>query len=176
MATTRNAVSRVTGVSASESRTEASSSKTAAQADGSSKAEDGGVTSSAGTEVPDSTRNRSAATSASSAGGTSNGDQVAAAVAGAASEGNGELNMLKGKKVLKTMGPNRVVEGHVHGYVPAHEGQEEKWMLKWDDDDQADEEVTRAELDKWINLHNVRTWSKVCATPVKVVLLTFRGV
>lgn len=148
---TRNAVSHVVGVGASESGAE-DGANSKGSGGVSSPAKDSDSPSSPSAEAVENGKNRGAnAAPGSPTGSASN---------GAAAEEDGDMALLKGKKVLKAVGSTKVMEGYVESYVPAKDGQEEKWLLKWDDE--VDEEVTKAELDKWINLHNVRKWSKVC--------------
>lgn len=168
-AMTRNAVSHVVGVGASEAGAE-DGANSKASSGGSSPSKESGSPSSPSAEASENGKNRANSTPASPAGSASNG----AKTGGASAEENGDMALLKGKKVLKTVGSNKVMEGYVESYIPAKDGQEEKWLLKWDDE--VDEEVTKAELDKWINLHNVRNWSKVCVCGGIVEnLLVFEG-
>lgn len=76
-----------------------------------------------------------------------------------------------GRKILKRVG-DTVVNGHVKGYNPPSDGNDESWTLRYenphsdkaDGDSDEDEEVNRPELDKRLNLQAVkeREFPPVC--------------
>lgn len=85
-----------------------------------------------------------------------------------AGSGTGSLHgrLLVGRKILKRLGDDTVMSGHVREYNPPTEGKEGSWTLRYENphaeegDDENNsydhEHVNRAELDKLLNLQKVR--------------------
>eukprot|EP00752_Nemacystus_decipiens_P002847 g2652.t1 len=88
---------------------------------------------------------------------------------GVVGSGTGSLHgrLLIGRKILKRLGDNTVMSGHVKEYNSPVDGNEETWTVHYenphaedDPNSDDDEEVNRAELDKLLNLQKPQTPSK----------------
>lgn len=61
-----------------------------------------------------------------------------------------------GRKILKPLAGDKLCDGFVAEHKPAGGGREEMWVLRWELESEQDEEVTKAVLDKRINLKAVQ--------------------
>lgn len=76
--------------------------------------------------------------------------------AAAAAEKKAAVNPMVGRKILKPLAGDKLCDGFVAEHKPAGGGREEMWVLRWELESEQDEEVTKAVLDKRINLKAVQ--------------------
>lgn len=74
----------------------------------------------------------------------------------AAAEKKAAVNPMVGRKILKPLAGDKLCDGFVAEHKPAGGGREEMWVLRWELESEQDEEVTKAVLDKRINLKAVQ--------------------
>lgn len=79
-----------------------------------------------------------------------------ASAAATAAEKKSAVNPMVGRKILKPLAGDKLCDGFVVEHKPAGSGREETWVLRWELDSEQDEEVTKAVLDKRINLKAVQ--------------------
>lgn len=74
----------------------------------------------------------------------------------AAAADKAAVNAMVGRKILKPLAGDKLCDGFVAEHKPAGGGREEMWVLRWELESEQDEEVTKAVLDKRINLKAVQ--------------------